>query len=96
MVVFYAGPIILGFLLGFILGTRVKIYPGSKLNFTIGSYIVVFIAAVVVAVLIGPFPYYVDVPLASGFVSALIGVLVGKFTLGRDVKENKEENVDEF
>lgn len=95
MVVAYAGPVILGFLLGFILGTRVKMYPESKLNFTLGSYIVVFVAAMVVAYLIGPFPYYNDVPLASGFVSAILGVLVGKFTLGRDVKEKKEEEVEE-
>jgi energy-converting hydrogenase B subunit J len=101
MVVFYAGPIILGLLLGFILGSRIKIYPESKLNFTRGSYIVIFIAAVVAAYFIGPFPYYTDVPLASGFVSAILGIVIGKVTLGRDVKEKKENeaeenNVDKF
>lgn len=95
MVVAYAGPIILGFLLGFILGSRVKIYPESKLNFTLGSYIAIFIAALVVAYFIGPFPYYQDFPIASGFVSAILGVLVGKITIGRDVKdENKRNNVE--
>ncbi len=83
----YAGPIILGLLLGFILGSRVKIYPESKLNFTLGSYIVIFLAALLVAYLIGPFPYYVDSPFASGFVSAILGIVIGKVTLGRDVKE---------
>ncbi len=86
----YAGPIILGFLLGFIIGSRVKIFPESKLNFTTGSYIIVFIAALVAAYLIGPFPYYVDAPFASGFVATILGILVGKITLGRDVKENKD------
>lgn len=91
---FYAGPVILGFLLGFILGSRIKFNPESGLNFTIGSYIVVFIAALVVAYFIGPFPYYVDVPLASGFVSAIIGIFLGKITLGRNLKtEEDNENI---
>lgn len=89
--IFYAGPLILGFLLGFILGSRIEIYPESKLNFTWGSYIVIFIVALVAAYFIGPFPYYTDAPLASGFVSAIVGIFVGKITLGRDVKENKGE-----
>jgi energy-converting hydrogenase B subunit J len=85
----YAGPLILGFILGFILGSRIKIYPESKLNFTWGSYLVVFIAALVAAYLIGPFPYYLDGPLASGFVATIVGLLIGKITLGRDVKEKE-------
>lgn len=87
---FYAGPVILGFLLGFILGSRIKFNPESGLNFTMGSYIVVFIAALAVAYFIGPFPYYVDVPLASGFVSAIIGVFIGKITLGRNLKTEED------
>jgi len=43
--IFYAGPIVLGFLLGFIIGSRIKVNPESKLNFTWGSYITIFIAA---------------------------------------------------
>jgi energy-converting hydrogenase B subunit J len=89
---FYAGPLILGFLLGFILGSRIKFNLSSGLNFTTGSYIIIFIAAVIAAYLIGPFPYYMDAPLASGFISALIGIFIGKLVLGRDIKENKENN----
>lgn len=88
MVNIYAGPLILGFILGFILGSRVKIYPESKLNFTWGSYIVVILVAIGAAILIGPFPYYTDAPLASGFVSSIAGIIIGKITLGRDIKEN--------
>ena len=89
---FYAGPLILGFLLGFIMGSRIKFNPESGLNFTTGSYIIVIIAALVTAYFIGPFPYYVDVPLASGFVSAIVGIFIGKITLGRDIKEDNENN----
>lgn len=88
----YAGPLILGFLLGFILGSRIKFKISSGLNFTTGSYIIIFIAAIIAAYLIGPFPYYLDAPLASGFVSALIGIFIGKLALGRDIKKNEDNN----
>ena len=87
----YAGPLIIGFILGFILGTRIKMDPESKLKFTLGTYIVVLVVAFAVAYQIGPFPYYTDVPLASGFVSAIAGIIIGKITLGRDNKEYKEK-----
>ena len=86
----YAGPLIIGFILGFILGTRIKMDPESKLKFTLGTYIAVLAVAIAFAYQIGPFPYYTDVPLASGFVSAIAGIIIGKITLGRDNKENKE------
>lgn len=81
--IFYIGPLILGFLLGFILGTRIKPNPQSKLNFDKEVYAIVIIAAVIVAYYLGPFPYYNDIPLASGFVSGIIGLIIGKLTLGR-------------
>ncbi len=89
---FYAGPVILGFLMGFIVGSRIKFNPESGLNFTTGSYIMIIIAAFIAAYLIGPFPYYVDVPLASGFLSAIIGIFIGKITLGREIKEDNDNN----
>lgn len=91
----YAGPLILGFILGFILGSRIKFNTDSGLNFTIGSYIVIFIAALVAAYFIGPFPYYTDSPLASGFVATIVGIFVGKIILGRDIKEKKENDKEE-
>jgi energy-converting hydrogenase B subunit J len=81
---FYFGPVVIGFLLGFILGTRIKPSPESKLKFDAEIYVIVLIAAIIVAYYLGPFPYYVDVPLASGFVSAIIGLLMGKLLFGRD------------
>lgn len=81
--VLYIGPLVLGFLLGFILGTRIKPNPESKLNFNVEVYAIVLIVTIVVAYYTGPFPYYVDMPLASGIVAAIIGILVGKVTLGR-------------
>lgn len=81
--IFYIGPLVLGFLLGFILGTRIKPAPESKLKFDKEVYGIVIIAAIIVAYFQGPFPYYQDIPLASGFLSGLIGIIIGKLTLGR-------------
>ena len=87
MVYFYAGPTILGFLLGLILGSRVRIYPESKLNFTLGSFIAILLAASIIAYLEGPFPYYTGLPLAPGFISGILGIIIGKVTLGRFAKD---------
>ncbi|MGZ7135206.1 MAG: energy-converting hydrogenase B subunit J [Methanobacterium sp.] len=85
----YTGPLVLGFSIGFILGTRIKPSPESKLKFDTEVYLILLIAAIVVAYLIGPFPYYLDVPLASGFVAAIIGLIIGKLLFGR--KSNKSQ-----
>lgn len=89
--VVYAGPLILGFLLGFILGTRIKENPESKLKFDASVYIVTLIFAVAMAYFLGAFPYYTDAPLASGFVAAFMGIIVGKLLFGR---ERSIENED--
>jgi len=74
----YAGPIILGLLLGFILGSRIRDNPNSEMKFTKSVYLVFVIVAFLAAYFFGPYPYYQDVPLASGFVSGAVGVLLGK------------------
>jgi len=70
----YLGPSLFGFLIGFILGTRIK----EDERFPISAYIVIFIAAILMAWQLGPFPYYKDLPLASGFLAAFIGIIAGR------------------
>jgi energy-converting hydrogenase B subunit J len=82
-VIFYIGPVALGLLMGFILGTRIKPVPESKLKFDKEVYIIVIIAAVIVAYFLQPFPYYNDIPLASGFLAGMAGIIIGKLALGR-------------
>ena len=81
--IFYLGPLILGFILGFIIGTRIKPSPISKLKFDKEVYAIVIIAGIIVAYWQGPFPYYQDIPLASGFLAGIIGIIIGKLTFGR-------------
>ena len=83
----YLGPILFGFLIGFIVGSRIKNNPNSDVKFTIGSYVVIFIAAIIVAWQIGPYPFYDDLPLNTGFASAAVGLIAGKFvTSGINLK----------
>jgi energy-converting hydrogenase B subunit J len=90
--IIYAGPLILGFLLGFVLGTRIKEDPKGKLKFGTSVYAVFIIVAVVVAYFLGPFPYYADVPLASGFVACAVGIILGRLIFGRSAPIKIEES----
>jgi energy-converting hydrogenase B subunit J len=90
--IIYAGPLILGFLLGFVLGTRIKEDPESKLRYGPSVYAAFIIVAVLVAYFLGPFPYYSDAPLASGFVACAVGIILGKLLFGRSTPVKKEES----
>jgi len=79
----YIGPLVLGFIIGFILGTRIKQNPDSKLKFGASVFVVLIIVALLMAYQLGPFPYYTDSRLANGFLAALAGIIVGKLTFGR-------------
>lgn len=73
----YLGPVIFGFILGFVVGIRIKDSPNSNIKFTTGSYVVIFIMALIVAWLSGPYPFFHDVPISTSFVSGTIGLIAG-------------------
>lgn len=79
----YIGPLVLGFIIGFILGTIIKQNPESKLKFGASVFVVLIIVSILMAYQLGPFPYYTDSPFANGFLAALAGIIVGKLTFGR-------------
>ena len=76
------GPIIFGLILGMIIGSQIKLNVNDT-EFTIGSFVVIIIAGVIMAWQLGPFPFYDDVPISTGFLSALIGLFVGKLLFAR-------------
>lgn len=90
--IIYIGPLVLGFLLGFIMGTRIKVNQESGLKFDASVYLIFIIIAFIVAYLLGPFPYYQDLPLANGFVAAAVGIILGKLIFGRDRVPQKTED----
>jgi len=71
----YLGPVIFGFLIGFIVGIRVRSTDG--INLTIGSYIVIFLVALIIAWQSGQYPFFDDVPISTSFLSATIGLIFG-------------------
>jgi energy-converting hydrogenase B subunit J len=72
------GPIIFGLIIGLIIGFAMKDNPKSKINFTVSSFIVILIVAIVIAWQLGNFPYYEDFPVATGFISGAVGIIIGK------------------
>lgn len=77
------GPIVFGLILGVIIGSQIKTDNISDTSFTASSYVIIIIAALMMAWQLGEFPYYEYIPLSTGFVSALIGILLSKFIFAR-------------
>ena len=76
------GPIIFGLLLGLIIGSQIKLNV-SDAKFTKSSFIWILIAAIIVAWQSGNYPFYTDLPISTAFLSALIGIFVGKLLFAR-------------
>jgi energy-converting hydrogenase B subunit J len=76
------GPIIFGLILGLIVGSQIKTHNGDT-HFTLGAFIVVFIAGIILAWQSGNFPFYTGPQISFAFFSALIGIFVGKLIFAR-------------
>lgn len=74
------GPIIFGFILGLVIGASIR---PTDFKFTVTSYVVILIATVLIAWQLGQFAFYNDLPVATGFVAAAVGLIVGKLLIGR-------------
>lgn len=76
------GPIIFGLVLGLVIGSQLKLNV-SDTRFTLAAFIIILIAGIIVAWQSGNFPFYTDLPLSTAFLSALIGIFVGKLIFAR-------------
>lgn len=76
------GPIIFGLVLGLVIGSQLKLNV-SDTRFTLAAFIIILIAGIIVAWQSGNFPFYTDLPLSTAFLSALIGIFVGKLMFAR-------------
>lgn len=77
-----SGAIIFGFLLGVLVGSQIK-SKRMDTQFTLASFIIIFMVGLVSAWQLGPFPFYTDMPIASGFFFGLLGIFVGKLLFAR-------------
>lgn len=76
------GSIIFGIILGLIIGSQIKLNVNDT-HFTLGAFMIIIIAGIIVAWQSGNFPFYTDLPLSTAFLSALIGIFVGKLIFAR-------------
>lgn len=76
------GPVIFGIILGLIIGSQIKLNVNDT-HFTLGAFMIIIIAGIIVAWQSGNFPFYTDLPLSTAFLSALIGIFVGKLIFAR-------------
>ncbi|MDO5811181.1 energy-converting hydrogenase B subunit J [uncultured Methanobrevibacter sp.] len=76
------GPIIFGLILGLVIGSQIKLNV-SDAHFTLGAFVIVLIAGIIVAWQSGNYPFYTDLPVSTAFLSALIGIFVGKLIFAR-------------
>ena len=76
------GPIIFGLILGLVIGSQIKLNV-SDAKFTLESFVFILIAGIIVAWQSGNYPFYTDLPISTAFLSALIGIFVGKLIFAR-------------
>ena len=77
------GPIIFGLILGVIIGSQIRL-KGSDTHFTLAVFIIILIAGIIVAWQSGNYPFYTDMPISTAFLSALIGIFVGKLIFAKE------------
>ena len=76
------GPIIFGLILGLIVGSQIKL-DAFDMEFTLASFVIIIIAGIIVAWQSGNYPFYTDFHISTAFLSALIGIFVGKLLFAR-------------
>ena len=76
------GPIIFGLILGVVIGSQIKL-NNVDAKFTKASFIIILIAGIIVAWQSGNYPFYTDLPISTAFLSALIGIFVGRLLFAR-------------
>ena len=76
------GPIIFGLLLGLVIGSQLRLNV-TDAQFSKASFAVILIAGIIVAWQSGNYPFYTDSPFSTAFLSALIGIFVGKLLFAR-------------
>ena len=76
------GPIIFALILGLVIESQIKLNV-SDAKFTLGSFVLILIAGIIMSWQLGNYPFYTDLPISTAFLSALIGIFVGKLLFAR-------------
>ena len=76
---FVWGPMLIALLIGFVVGTRFK----NLQNFTLLSFVFMFIVVLLYASMYGQYPYYDDFNFSSTIISGIVGLFIGKLIFDR-------------
>lgn len=80
------GPIIVAIIFGFVVGSRIHLNLENSFTFTLSGIIALIIGVIIMAYALGQYPTYDDLPIATAFLSAIIGILLGSALLGGRAK----------
>ena len=80
------GPIIVAIIFGFVVGSRIHLNLENSFTFTLSGIIALIIGVIIMAYGLGQYPTYDDLPIATTFLSAIIGILLGSALLGGRAK----------
>ncbi len=80
------GPIIVAIIFGFVVGSRIHLNLENSFTFTLSGIIALIIGVIIMAYGLGQYPTYDDLPIATAFLSAIIGILLGSVLLGGRAK----------
>lgn len=80
------GPIVIALIFGFIIGTRLHLKEENNFKFTAGAIVALIVGGLIMAYDIGQYANYQDLPIATVFIAAIIGVLIGSALLGGRAK----------
>ena len=80
------GPIIIGIILGFVVGSRIHLTLENSFKFTAAGIVALVIGTIIMAYGLGPYPNYNDFPVATTFLAAIFGILIGSALLGGRAK----------
>lgn len=76
------GPMIVAVLFGFVVGSRIHLKLENSFKFTLGAILALVIFAIFMSWDLGQFPFYNDLPIATTFLSAIVGIFLGSALLG--------------
>ena len=80
------GPVIISLIFGFIVGSRIHLKLDNSFIFTAGGIIALLILAFIMSYGLGQYPVYGDLPIATAFIAAIIGIFLGSALLGGRAK----------
>ncbi len=86
MISIVIGPIIFGFIFGLVIGSRIHRTEKDSFEFSFSAIVALLIGSLLMSLNLGQFPVYSDFPIATAFISAIIGMVLSSLIFGNFAK----------